>query len=275
MSSETKTKMMVAVYLPGEFSSAIFQPQKGVYTSLLPSIVYLSGLTCTDENVCQKSGVFKTLSELKIAFIAPDTSPRGAGVAGEDDSWDFGTGAGFYLDALLSPWSTNYRMYSYIWKELNEFLSDQFPCLDPTRRSIMGHSMGGYGALTIGLTKPNLYKSVSAFAPICHPTAAAWGIKAFTGFLGEENKSEWVKSDPTEIIATLKSEDIPFDDILIDVGTSDPYMDQLLPQDFEKAAESIGQKITLRYQDGYDHSYYFISTFIEDHIRFHYARLMA
>eukprot|EP01036_Dinobryon_divergens_P032056 gene32056-41573_t len=238
-----------------------------------PSILYLSGLTCTDENVCQKSGIFKILSELQVALIAPDTSPRGAGITGEDDSWDFGTGAGFYVDATNSPWSTNYRMYSYITKELTEVLEAHFPVLDTSKRSIMGHSMGGFGALYLALTQPTLYRSVSAFAPISHPSIVPWGIKAFSGYLGEKNKASWAQYDPTDLIRTMTAESIPYDDILIDVGTADSFMHQLLPDDFKAAADAIGQKVTLRYQEGYDHSYYFISSFIEEHVRFHHSRL--
>jgi S-formylglutathione hydrolase len=164
-------------------------------------------------------------------------------------------------------------MYSYITKELMELLAVKFPCLDPTRRSITGHSMGGLGALTIALKNQDMFKSVSAFAPICHPSVVPWGQKAFTGYLGSENKEEWVKYDPSELLVSLKGK-VKFDDILIDVGTADSFLEpQLRPQDLEKAASDIGQKITVRYQDGYDHSYYFIGSFIEEHVAFHAERL--
>jgi S-formylglutathione hydrolase len=267
-SKETKTSMIFAIYLP--FQS----PVSDVADKSVPSILYLSGLTCTDENVCFKaSGIFKKLFESKIAFIAPDTSPRGANIEGEDASWDFGTGAGFYLDALQEPWSKNYRMYSYITDELMTLLSEKFPCLDPSKRSVTGHSMGGLGALTIALKNQSLFRSVSAFAPICHPSTVTWGQKAFTSYLGQDNKEEWAKHDPTELLLALKGSQ--FDDILIDVGTADSFLEpQLKPQDFASAADQVGQKVTIRYQEGYDHSYYFICSFIEDHVAFHAERLM-
>lgn len=268
VSKETSTKMTFAIYLPFRDSSP--QADKSI-----PSILYLSGLTCTDENVCFKaSGIFKKLSESNIAFIAPDTSPRGANIEGEDESWDFGTGAGFYLDALQDPWSKNYRMYSYITEELMGLLAEKFPCLDPSKRSVTGHSMGGLGALTIALKNQSLFRSVSAFAPICHPTVVPWGQKAFSNYLGQDRKEEWVKYDPSELL--LAQSGSQYDDILIDVGTADSFLEtQLNPEDFTSAAAQVGQKVTLRYQDGYDHSYYFICSFIEDHVAFHAERLLS
>jgi S-formylglutathione hydrolase len=159
--------------------------------------MYLSGLTCSDENVCQKSGIFKTLSELQMGFVAPDTSPRGAGVEGETESWDFGQGAGFYVDATTEKWSNNYRMYTYVTKELPKILSEHFPSLDQTRMGITGHSMGGHGALTIAFKNPAQFKSVSAFSPICNPMKGAWGQKALGGYLGDsiENMKQWLDHD--------------------------------------------------------------------------------
>eukprot|EP01039_Chlorochromonas_danica_P000890 gene890-971_t len=260
-SKETKTTMTCAVFLPDQ------RDRLDRTTSLLPSLLYLSGLTCTDENVCQKGSPYKALVDSQVAFIAPDTSPRGAGITGEDDSWDFGSGAGFYLDAVQTPWDVNYRMYSYIVEELPEVLAEHFPCLDPLRRSITGHSMGGHGALTIALKNPTKFKSVSAFAPICNPSNCPWGIKAFTGYLGED-RSLWAKYDATELIKIASGH---YPDILLDVGTADSFYlnGQLLPEKLIEAAGQVGQKITLRMQEGYDHSYYFISTFIADHIAFH------
>lgn len=256
--------MVVAVFLPfGEKDDA---------SAKIPSLLYLSGLTCTDENVCQKGGLFKKLSEHKIALIAPDTSPRGAGIEGEDESWDFGTGAGFYLDATQEKWSKNYRMYAYVTRELMSTLDTYFPCLDASRRSITGHSMGGLGALTIALKNPQLFRSVSAFSPICHPTVVPWGQKAFENYLGTAQES-WALYDPTLLISEAGKASL-YDDILIDVGSGDPFLEnQLKPEDFIAAAETAGQKVTFRMQPGYDHGYFFISTFADDHVAFHAQRL--
>eukprot|EP01038_Epipyxis_sp_PR26KG_P014890 gene14890-20025_t len=257
----TRTLMTCSVYIPQSDTS-------------VPCILYLSGLTCTDENVCIKSGIFKRLAELKIGFIAPDTSPRGAGVAGEADSWDFGVGAGFYLNATKDPWNVNYNMYSYITEELLLVVEKNFTNLNVNRTSIMGHSMGGHGALTIALKKQSKFRSVSAFSPICNPSQCPWGIKAFSGYLGED-RSLWSEYDATQLLVTLGS--TSYDDILIDIGTADSFLKglQLLPEPFQEAANKVGQKITIRYQDGYDHSYYFISSFIEDHVNFHAQRLLG
>lgn len=269
-SNETKTNMTFSLFLPSINSKEL---------KSIPYIIYLSGLTCTDENVCQKSNVFNKLTELGIAFVAPDTSPRGANIEGEEDSWDFGTGAGFYLDATSPKWANNYRMYSYITKELPDLLKEHFPILDQSKVGITGHSMGGHGALTIALKNPNLYKSVSAFAPICNPSQCPWGIKAFNNYLS--NTTEWKQYDATELLlststtASLTNHPSLFRDILIDVGTVDSFYigKQLLPEAFQEAADKVNQKITLRYQDGYDHSYYFISTFINEHIQYHWDQM--
>lgn len=233
--------------------------------------MYLSGLTCTDENVCQKSGAFKALSEHQLGFIAPDTSPRGAGITGEADSWDFGVGAGFYLDATNSPWANNYRMYSYITKELPAVIASNFPTLDLTRMGITGHSMGGHGALTIALKNQTMFKSVSAFSPICNPINCPWGKKAFSNYLGPDIET-WKEYDASDLLKQNKS---VFDDILIDCGDADSFYKsgQLLPEAFKASAASVGQKVNIRMQEGYDHSYFFISTFIEDHVKFHKDRL--
>lgn len=262
-SSETKTPMVCAVYLP-----AIVDRMDA--SRAFPSIIYLSGLTCTDENVCQKGHPYRALAEAQIAFIAPDTSPRGAGVPGEDETWDFGTGAGFYVDATAKPWSANYRMFSYITAELPRLLAEHFPCLDASRRSITGHSMGGHGALVIALRSPGVYRSVSAFAPICHPSACPWGTKAFEGYLGTD-RSQWSAYDAAELMQAAA-----FDDILVDVGSADSFLlsGQLLPEVFQARCEAAGQTLTLRRQEGYDHSYFFISSFMEQHIAFHADRLL-
>lgn len=260
-STSTSTPMTFTVYLPPsrelEGQSLIKQ---------FPVILYLSGLTCTDENVCQKSGVFQYLSELGIGFIAPDTSPRGLNIPGDSDSWDFGVGAGFYVDAIQAPWSDNYKMYSYISSELLHVVRINFVELNMDKLSVMGHSMGGHGALVIALKNQGLFSSVSAFAPICNPTQCPWGRKAFTGFLGSIEAG--IQYDATEIIKLGKSK---FSDILIDVGTSDSFANagQLLCENFHSTCLSVDQPVTLRQQEGYDHGYYFVSSFIEEHVRFH------
>mmetsp|Transcript_29021 Transcript_29021/g.57917 ORF Transcript_29021/g.57917 Transcript_29021/m.57917 type:complete len:284 (+) Transcript_29021:34-885(+) len=263
-SNETKTPMTCAVFIPNTASS-----------TPTPYLLYLSGLTCTDENVCQKSGVFQALAKHQIAFVAPDTSPRGAGIEGEDDGWDFGTGAGFYLDATSPKWADNYRMYSYVTKELPSILTTHFPQLDQTRVSITGHSMGGHGALTIALKNPTKYRSVSAFSPICNPSNCPWGHKAFGGYL--MSREEWSEYDATELMASRTDANKAYDDILIDVGTADSFLTggQLLPEAFKAAADKVGQKVSLRLQEGYDHSYFFISSFITDHVEHHAQRLKA
>ena len=208
-----------------------------------------------------------------MAFIAPDTSPRGAGIAGEADSWDFGVGAGFYLDATSSPWHENWRMYTYITKELPTILAAKFPAMDLLRMGVTGHSMGGHGALTIALKNQHIFRSVSAFSPICNPINCPWGKKAFSKYLGPD-QAEWEQYDATQLLTSMgKSR---FDCILIDLGASDSFLSggQLLPEAFKIAASAVDQNIELRIQDGYDHSYYFVSTFIEDHVKFHKKRLI-
>lgn len=264
LSRETKTPMVCAVFLPDDDASH----------GSVPLLVYLSGLTCSDENVCQKSGVFESLARHKIGLVAPDTSPRGAGIAGESDCWDFGVGAGFYVDATVPEWSENYRMYSYITKELPAVLSEHFPQLDHERKSIFGHSMGGHGALTIAFKNPSQFKSVSAFAPICKPSSCPWGQKAFTGYLGSD-QSNWQEYDACALLSRGR---IPqFDDILIDVGTADGFLTkgQLQPEELSRVAAGVGQTLSMRYQEGYDHSYFFIATFIAEHVAFHAARLCS
>lgn len=230
-------------------------------------------LTCTDENFITKAGAQKYAAENGVALVCPDTSPRGAGIAGETDSWDFGAGAGFYLNATEDKWAGHYRMYDYITQELPRVLAATVPQLDVSRVSIMGHSMGGLGALVIGLRNAANYKSISAFAPICHPSACPWGNKAFSGYLGTD-KSAWAAYDPTDIVKALPSP-APGSEILIDQGSADDFLaqGQLLPDDFLAAAGAAGVTVRYRLQDGYDHSYYFIATFIADHIAFHASHL--
>jgi S-formylglutathione hydrolase len=264
LSVQTKTEMTCSVFLPNA----------GPPRLPAPLLLYLSGLTCTDENVCQKSGVFRSLAEKGICFVAPDTSPRGLNIPGDNDSWDFGVGAGFYVDATADPWKENYRMYSYITNELLTVLAEHFSTdIDTTNVGITGHSMGGHGALTIGLKRPDLFKSVSAFSPICNPVNCPWGVKAFTGYFGEDLQALWSEHDACSVIT--KGGKSKYDNILIDVGTADNFLinGQLLCDKFLQAAMGVGQSVTLRYQGGYDHSYNFISTFIEDHVNFHAKRL--
>jgi S-formylglutathione hydrolase len=235
-------------------------------------VYYLAGLTCTEGTFQIKAVAQRYAAEHGIILVSPDTSPRDAGIEGEDD-YDFGTGAGFYLDAELEPYSERYRMYSYVTAELPELLRDTFPGkADPERQGIFGHSMGGHGALGLALRNPHLYASVSAFAPVCAPIRAPWGDKAFSNYLGEDRET-WRGNDASELVR-----EHPFADgrgILVDQGTEDEFLDeQLYPHVFEEACEASGQKLTLRRQEGYDHSYYFISTFMEDHI-LHHARALG
>lgn len=239
----------------------------------LPVLYFLSGLTCTDENFSQKSGAFQAACDHQVIIILPDTSPRGAGVAGEDESYDFGSGAGFYLNATSPAWSTHYNMYDYVVKELPELIAGLLPVTD--RRAITGHSMGGHGALTIGLKNADRYTSVSAFSPICNPMECPWGQKAFTGYLGED-KEAWKQYDACELIKGYKGKDLH---ILVDQGNDDNFLkgdvNQLLPVNLLTAAAASQVPVTLRMQAGYDHSYYFISSFIGDHIRHHAQFLHA
>lgn len=252
--------MTFSVFLP---PCAINEPGTRV-----PYLIYLSGLTCTDDNVMHKSGVQQYAAQHSIAVVCTDTSPRGLDIPGEDDSYDFGSGAGFYLNATKSPWE-RYRMEEYIVDELPRVLESTNlleSVLDGTRVSIFGHSMGGHGALVLSLRYPGKYKSVSAFAPICHPTIVPWGIKAFEGYLGSDDKGAWADYDATELVKKYTGH--PFD-VLIDTGTADEFLEeQLKPEDFEKhAAGKLNLVSTMR--PGYDHSYYFIASFMKDHIEFH------
>lgn len=237
----------------------------------LPVLYWLSGLTCTDENFIIKSGAQRAAANEGVALVAPDTSPRGLNVEGESDSWDFGVGAGFYLNATQEKWK-NWRMYDYIVKELPKLLHDNFEQLDTSRASITGHSMGGHGALTIFLKNSNQYKSVSAFAPIVNPMNCPWGQKAFSNYLGD-NKSDWEEYDATYLV---KKHNKISTSILIDQGEDDKFLkDQLLAPTFEAACKSVGVPVVLRMQPGYDHSYYFIATFIDEHISHHAQALKS
>ena len=255
-----------AIGLPMRFS--VFIPAQAA-SGKLPALFYLAGLTCNEETFMIKGGAQRVAAREGMILIAPDTSPRGAGIAGEADAWDFGVGAGFYVDATEAPWRAHYRMYSYIL-ELRALLVAQLP-LDERRIGIFGHSMGGHGALVLALRNPDLFRSVSAFAPIAAPSRCPWGTKAFSGYLGAD-ESAWRAYDASALMAQAKA---PFPNgILIDQGLSDKFLDdQLYPEAFEAACRHAGQALALRRHPGYDHGYYFISTFIEDHLNFHRANL--
>ncbi|MDJ0798299.1 MAG: S-formylglutathione hydrolase [Calothrix sp. MO_167.B12] len=252
-----------------EMGFAVYQPPQAKSQNV-PILYFLSGLTCTEENFMIKAGAQRLAAKYGLILVAPDTSPRNTGIAGEDEEWDFGTGAGFYVDATQKPWVNHYQMYSYVVQELPDLIAANFP-VEPSRQGIFGHSMGGHGALVCALRNPQQYKSVSAFAPIVAPMHCPWGEKTLSRYLGEDRES-WRAYDASELIRQGKFHS----PILIDQGTADTFLaEQLLPAIFEQACEEVNQPLTLRYQEGYDHSYYFISTFIEDHIRHHAIALLG
>jgi len=257
-SAELKCDMNIGVFLPAQSESA-----------KCPVVYWLSGLTCTEQNFVTKAGAQRYAAEKGVIIVAPDTSPRGCNIEGEDDSWDFGTGAGFYVDATEAKWKDNYRMYSYITKELPQLINDNFPTNG--KQSIMGHSMGGHGALICALKNPGMYASVSAFAPICNPSQCPWGHKAFTGYLGEDKKA-WAEYDATQL---AKGYNGPPLEILIDQGSEDGFLkdSQLLPDNLVAACAENKVPIVYRLQEGYDHSYYFMASFMGDHIEKHAAAL--
>jgi S-formylglutathione hydrolase len=251
-SNACQGEMRFSVYLPPQAENA---PVSVLY--------FLSGLTCTEENFMVKSGAQKFAAQYGLMLVNPDTSPRNTGIPGEDADWDFGTGAGFYVDATEAGWSQHYRMYSYVVDELPSLIETNFPVIKDSR-GISGHSMGGHGALICGLKNPQRYRSVSAFSPIAAPSQCAWGQKAFTHYLGS-NRETWANYDATELVK--HNQTVP---ILIDQGMADPYLkEQLLLDTFEQACLAFAQPLILRRQENYDHGYYFISTFIEDHLRHH------
>lgn len=247
----------------GQMRFAVYQPPQAIQKPV-PVLYFLSGLTCTEENFMVKAGAQRFAAEYNLMLVAPDTSPRNTGIPGEDDDWDFGTGAGFYVDATSQPWRSHYQMYRYVVSELPALINEHFPA-QLNNQSIFGHSMGGHGAIVCALRNPNLYKSVSAFAPIVAPMRCPWGEKALSRYLGD-NKLSWAAYDACELVQKERYHSL----ILIDQGTDDQYLtEQLKPELFAQACAAVKQPLNLRYQEGYDHSYYFIASFIEDHIRHH------
>ena len=252
--------MVFAVYLPPQAQS---QP--------VPLLWWLSGLTCTDENFMQKAGAQRVAAELGIAIVCPDTSPRGVGLPGEDDSYDFGSGAGFYVNATEEPWAKHYRMYDYVLNELPGLVTAQFSWNG--RQAISGHSMGGHGACVLALKNPGRFTSVSAFAPIVNPMQCPWGQKAFSGYLGADT-SDWAEYDTCELIRKSASEGRLT--LLVDQGLADNFLqEQLQTTALEEACNVADYPLELRYREGYDHSYFFIASFIEEHLRYHGEFLLA
>jgi S-formylglutathione hydrolase len=258
-SRECAGPMRVAVYEP---------PQAKRHP--VPVLYYLAGLTCTEETFTIKAGAQRLAAQYGLMLVAPDTSPREPRLPGDDASWDFGQGAGFYVDATEAPWSAHYRMYGYVTRELPQFVAQHFAA-DPARQSIMGHSMGGHGALVCALRNRDQYRSVSAFAPIGAPSRVPWGHKAFTQYLGPDQE-RWLEYDATALVEQSPRSG----EILVDQGTADKFLaEQLRPELFAAACRRAGQQLRLRMQPGYDHSYWFIQTFMPDHVSFHAAALSA
>jgi S-formylglutathione hydrolase len=251
---ETDCQMEFAVYTPP-------QAENG---DKLPVLYWLSGLTCTWANFTEKAGAQRYAAEHGLIIVAPDTSPRGVNIPGEDDSYDFGSAAGFYVDATVEPWSKHYRMYAYVTRELPALVNANFP-VDDARVGIFGHSMGGHGALTIAFKNPDQYQSVSAFAPICSPLRCPWGEKALSGYLGDD-RSAWQDYDATELCKSTRWRS----PVLVDQGTADDFLvEQLKPELLRQACAAADLPLTLRMQDGYDHSYYFMASFMGDHLAHH------
>lgn len=258
-SNTCNSEMRFAVYLPPQAQS-----------ELVPVLYYLSGLTCTEENFMAKAGAQQFAAKYGLMLVVPDTSPRGTQTVGEADDWDLGIGAGFYVDATQAPWSAHYSMYSYVTCELPHLIGEHFP-IRPDRQGVFGHSMGGHGALVCAFTQPSQYRSVSAFAPIAAPSRCPWGQKAFSHYLGSD-QTAWKAYDASELVRHTQ---LPYQ-ILIDQGTADSFLEsQLMPELLQQACQQAGQPLELRMQAGYDHSYYFIASFMEDHIRYHAERLWA
>ncbi len=261
-SATTNCDMQFSVFVPPQARSGP-----------VPMLTWLSGLTCTEETFMIKSGAQRTAAELGLMILNPDTSPRGEDVPDDPaGGWDFGVAAGFYLNATEDPWRRNYQMYDYVVRELQWLALENFP-VDSARQGIFGHSMGGHGALTLGLKHPEIYRSISAFAPISHPSACPWGEKAFRHYLGPDEAS-WADYDATELAGSIVTK--PAHALLVDQGLADQFLEeQLKPDDFEAACNSAGIDLELRRQPGYDHGYYFISTFMDDHLRHHARNLTS
>ncbi|MEM9272047.1 MAG: S-formylglutathione hydrolase [Cyanobacteria bacterium P01_F01_bin.143] len=252
-SQSTKSPMRFSVFRPSG---------KGPF----PGLLWLSGLTCTEENFITKSNALRFANKYGILLFAPDTSPRNTGIAGENEDWDFGSGAGFYVNAIKEPWNAHYQMYDYVARELPELILNEFPVKTQTL-SISGHSMGGHGALVVGLRNPDLFTAISAFAPIANPIACPWGQKAFFGYLGED-KSLWQEYDAIYLLSRAQKQ-VP---ILIDQGSDDPFLaEQLLTPNLIVAVAELNYPAKIRIQEGFDHSYYFIATFIEEHLKWHFS----
>ena len=254
--------------LPMRFG--VYRPPQAMAGAAVPALVWLAGLTCNEETFAIKAGAQRVAAELGLMLVTPDTSPRDTGVPGADASWDFGTAAGFYLDATEAPWAPHWRMESYVTQELPAVVAANF-AWRPDRLGVFGHSMGGHGALTLALRHPGRYRSVSAFAPVAAPTQCPWGVKAFTGYLGAD-RAAWAVHDATELVKSGARAPA----LLVDQGLADKFLAEQLHVDrFEAACREAGQSLTLRRHAGYDHGYFFIASFIEDHLRFHADALKA
>ena len=256
-----------SISLQGESKFGIYLPAQALAGQACPTLFYLAGLTCTEDTFAIKAHAQLLAAQLGLILVTPDTSPRGEQVA-QGDHWDIGQGAGFYINATQAPWAEHFQMESYVAEELYDLVIQQF-AVQAERIGIFGHSMGGHGALTLALKHPEKFKSVSAFAPICAPSQCPWGEKAFSNYLGSD-QAEWLKHDATALIQTKIA---PFADILIDQGLSDQFYSQLNPALFQQACQAVGQPLTLREHAGYDHGYYFIQSFIDDHLQFHAVQL--
>ena len=256
-----------SINLQGESKFGIYLPAQALAGQACPTLFYLAGLTCTEDTFAIKAHAQRLAAQLGLILVTPDTSPRGEQVA-QGDHWDIGQGAGFYINATQAPWAEHFQMESYIVEELYDLVIQQF-AVQAERIGIFGHSMGGHGALTLALKYPEKFKSVSAFAPICAPSQCPWGEKAFSNYLGSD-QAEWLKHDATALVQTKTAH---FADILIDQGLSDQFYSQLNPALFQQACQAAGQPLTLREHAGYDHGYYFIQSFIDDHLQFHAVQL--
>ena len=256
-----------SISLQGESRFGIYLPAQALAGQACPTLFYLAGLTCTEDTFAIKAHAQRLAAQLGLILVTPDTSPRGEQVA-QGDHWDIGQGAGFYINAIQAPWAEHFQMESYVVEELYDLVIQQFS-VQAERIGIFGHSMGGHGALTLALKHPEKFKSVSAFAPICAPSQCPWGEKAFSNYLGSD-QAEWLKHDATALVQTKTAH---FADILIDQGLSDQFYSQLNPALFQQACQAVGQPLTLREHAGYDHGYYFIQSFIDDHLQFHAVQL--